>query len=146
MIFTVRTLWVVVGGAACLSSAVLADPCDYSSPGEPLWQEIGDRYDSGDARTFPFYVLTDGTNICVISQVFVASLQGGASNPIKLVTPSAETIQNSGKLNLISPEEFVAINTAHANKVTKSNAVRPGTLNVYVTNVGNLCGVGSMGD
>lgn len=129
-----------------LAAGSSADPCDYSSPGEPLWQEIASRYDSSDAKTFPYYVLTDGTNICVISQAYVAAMQGGSGNPIKLVTPSAETIQNSGKLKLMVPEAFLAANSAFVNKVTKSNPVRTGMLNVYVTNVGNLCSAAGMGD
>jgi hypothetical protein len=135
-----------IAALSLLTGVAFADPCDYSSPGEPLWQEIANRYDAGDARTFPFYVLTDGVNLCVISQVYVAAMEGGGANPIKLVTPSAETIQNSGKLNLLSPEAFIAANASHVNRVTKSNPVRPGMLNVYVTNVGNLCSSVSMGD
>jgi hypothetical protein len=142
--FSISSLVLLV--SFLLSAGASADPCDYSSPGEPLWQEIAARYDSGDARTFPYHVLTDGTNICVISQAYVAAMQGGAGNPIKLVTPSAETIQGSGKLKLMAPEAFLSANSAFVNKVTKSNPVRAGMLNIYVTNVGNLCTAAGMGD
>lgn len=143
---TARAIRLFAAGTFLSAGLVSGDPCDYSSPGEPLWSEIAGRYDGGDAKTFPFYTLTDGSNICVISQIFVAGLQGGADNPIKLVTPSAETIQNSGKMNLLSPEDFLVANARYVNRVTKSNPVKPGFLNVYVTDLGNLCGVSGMGD
>ncbi len=127
-------------------SAGAADPCDYANPGEPLWREISARYSSEDSRTFPYYVFTDGTNISVISQIYVAGFESAGGSPIKLVLPSPDTVLHSGGLTLVSPESFIEINGGYVNKVTKINPAKPGKLNVYVSNLGNLAGEGAMGD
>jgi len=119
-------------------SPAKADPCDYARPGEPLWEEISKRYSWGNPENFPYYVFTDGKNISVFSQNTVAGFEGGGNNPIQLVTPSDQTIQNSSKLTLVAPETFISINKSHVNAVTKSNPVRPGMLNVYLDEGGQF--------
>jgi hypothetical protein len=128
--------FILLSGATTFQ--VHSDPCDYSRPGEPLWGEIAARYGAGDPSNFAYHVFTDGKNIVVISQSSVAAFDSGGGNPIKLVTPSDQTIQNSSNLRLVSPPEFIAINSSHINKVTKSNPVRPGMLNLYLDVDGQL--------
>ena len=132
---------------SCLGSAALADPCDYANPGEPLWQAISDRYDAGDdIGGFAYYVFTDGENVSVISKSFVAAYESASGNPIKLVTPSPETIRHSSGLEVVSPQTFLDSNSAHVNRVTKSNPVKAGKLNVFVDDTGALTSVAGMGE
>jgi len=123
--------------AFCSSPLRATDPSSYAKMGTPLWQLLSDRQtENTPADLIPFYVFTDGENLVVIPQAFVANYNVNIENPIKLVIPGPETIEESGKYPLLSVPQFMTKNQNFVNKVTSSNPVRPNMLNIYTTSMG----------
>lgn len=132
--------------AICASSLHAADPSSYAKMGTPLWQLLSERQTENiPAELIPFYVFTDGENLVVIPQAFVANYNVNIENPIKLVVPGPETIEESGKYPLLSVPQFMDKNKNFVNKVTSSNPVRPNMLNIYTTSMGTPTTVDHVG-
>lgn len=113
------------------------DPSAYAKMGSPLWSLLSTRLSENTSATLvPFYVFTDGKNLTVIPQAFVANYSVSQENPIKLVLPGPSTVAESDKYPLLTIPQFLEKNRNSVNKVTSSNPVKSGMLNVYTTNMG----------
>lgn len=122
------------------------DPSAYAKMGSPLWTLLSTRLsENTSADLVPFYVFTDGKNLTVIPQAFVANYSVAQENPVKLVVPGPSTVAESDKYPVLTISQFLEKNRNSVNKVTASNPVKSGMLNVYTTNMGTPTTVEHLG-
>jgi hypothetical protein len=114
--------------------ASAVDPLNYAKMGTELWKTLASRQSSGlSPELLPYHIFTDGENLVIIPQAFVAGFRTRESNPIKLVVPGQKTSEESDKYRVLPLGDFLKKNQANIHMVTAKNPPQPNMLNIYAS-------------